>query len=211
MKNKNNYSKLSFLFSLGCIFIFSSLIALILFPYLEILKPSLTIISGSLLFIFGFLMVITAVFLLKKDSTEKREPYVYVQNQNQELFPLRTILISITALNVILFVGGTIWSGVKIYSIQERYNEVIKATSDVMEKVNDAIEEERFDVEQAKKKAIGKKDVLDKNDSIEKMVQDVLNAKNNAIEGEKDSIQVYVKEVKKAKIDAIDGSGEKEG
>lgn len=44
-------------------------------------------------------------------------------NQDSPLFSLRSILLAITLLNAVLFVGGTVYTGISVNSIQQRYKE----------------------------------------------------------------------------------------
>ncbi|MGD0511087.1 MAG: hypothetical protein ABSA33_04565, partial [Candidatus Micrarchaeaceae archaeon] len=45
-------------------------------------------------------------------------------------FSPRVILIAFTLLNVALFIGGTVYTGVQVRSIQERYEEAFQKISD---------------------------------------------------------------------------------
>jgi hypothetical protein len=53
-------------------------------------------------------------------------------------FSPRTILVAITLANVALFIGGTVYTGVQVKSIQERYDEASHKIAEATQKYNEA-------------------------------------------------------------------------
>jgi len=80
------------------------------------------------------------------------------KTNKKDLFPLDKILIAITLLNVFLFLGGTIYSGITIDSINQQYKESEKIIQESKEKYSEA----KYNLQNIKNELENSKDKIDK-------------------------------------------------
>jgi len=75
------------------------------------------------------------------DQMEHKLGIVYSDDANtlKELYTSpKTILMFVTLLNIGLFIGGTVYTGIQVKSIQERYQEAAQKINDAQQKYNEA-------------------------------------------------------------------------
>ena len=72
-----------------------------------------------------------------KDSKEEWFESRFKELQDLYISP-KTILISITLLNIALFIGGTVYTGVQVDSIQKRFQEASQKIIDAKQKYDEA-------------------------------------------------------------------------
>src|SRR5205814_2295624 len=72
---------------------------------------------------FGFSVDSTNVEYISDDDRVGALPARARSNSEELYFSPRMILLAVTLLNVVLFIGGTVYTGVQVTSIQKRYED----------------------------------------------------------------------------------------
>jgi hypothetical protein len=146
------------IYGLGSILMFAMSFFSFLFFFIMVFDASIGV-TEVLLIIIGFLFLTASILILRlreKSLRMRFEMYRYEEflekrseespndskperlsfepeqkNDSSVIFLTKTILIAITILNVVLFVGGSIWSGITLDSIRDQYTSAQKEIGDV--------------------------------------------------------------------------------